>query len=545
MKAKRWVVAAAAVLLAVLVYVCYAFYSSSSSPTTGTDEGKASPSRPSVARGGLANHSLTHAPALSVATAPSRVPQAEKHSTTTARTSRVETSAATLQSTAADGASTTSKVPSSPAMNSLGSRSGVKRTFILTHTFGGQLTRALKNMMIQQCWAKRLVSSAATIVEPFSAKSLLLHTPAMWDAVKRGQIHSFARFSDYFDLEFYNRVSMERGGVPLVMWEEFLSQAPRRVVLVTTPRASCSNDHRKNMVDRSFKEFLRGLESLNFKVVMTVPINCYDENRGRKFVELVSPYLENSTLVFSSWRNYNVVRTWLDVDSQCEVSDKAPGDRLSPSSKMKTHMNNYRTRVLAANKTIAIMLRVERFLTLKLSSRSTNETVGSCLQKTLSVFSSLQQQPQWSESQPFLTLDIGRYGSGIMQKSTAVSKFNESLESVTASVTDLLVKVYSGRWDSIEEWEDSFAEATEGIEERGYVAMLQRSIAVNSDCLVLMGGGSFQEVAATQFLQAHPDPTHQCLHVVCAATALTTSLQGNTRKKKQMPRLGKHKPHLS
>ena len=537
MKAKRWVVAA--VLLAVLAYICYAFYSSSSSPTTETEERQAFPTRLAEARVELANRSLTHTPALSVVT-PSReesVPpslQTEKSSATTARTSRVDAyaaSTAAVRLTAVDREATTSKVP---AMNNGMSAREAKRTFIITHSFGGQLTRALKNMMVQQCWAKGLATGAATIVEPFSSKSLLLHTPAMWDSVEKGQVHNFARFSDYFDLKFYNHVSMERGGVPLIMWEEFLSQAPRQVVLVTTPLASCSNEHRQNMVDRNFQEFLRGLESLNFKVIKTVPIDCHDHDRGRKFIEVVRPYLKNSTLVFSSWRNYNVVRTWLDVQARCGVSDKAPGGRLRPSSKMEKHMNNYRTRVLAANKTVAIMLRVERFLTLKASTvRSTNETVDSCLAKTLSVFASLQQQPRWSESQPFLTLDIGRYGSGIMQKTKAVSKFNESLDLVTASVTDLLVKVYGGRWRSIEEWEASFPEATEGIEERGYVAMLQRNIAVSSDCLILMGGGSFQEVAATQYLQAHPDPAQQCLHVVCSATALTTSLE---------PPLGRHKP---
>ena len=175
------------------------------------------------------------------------------------------------------------------------------------------------------------------------------------------------------------------------------------------------------------------------------------------------------------------------------------------------------------------MIRVERFLTLKSSGRS-NETVDSCLRKTLAVYAGLKRQPQWADSEPYLTLDIGRFGSGIMQKQSTVSMFGESLRDVTNLVTDLLVKVYDGRWESIRQWEDSFLETTGGVHERGYVAMLQRGIAVQSDCLVLMGGGSYQEVAATQYLEAHPGPGQQCLHTVCAATALTTSL--STLRKK-------------
>lgn len=399
---------------------------------------------------------------------------------------------------------------------------GVKLTYIITQSFGGQLTRAVKNMMMQQCWAQGLPNTA-TILEPFSSKSLLIHSPEIWDSVRRGQMNNAARFSDYFDLKLYNHISVEGRAVPLVMWEEFLLRAPRQVVVVPTPRGSCSNHHLHTVMDTNFRAFLKGLQKWNFNIVKVFPINCSDENRGKKLIEVLSPFLLNSTIAFSSWRNYDVVKSWLDLDSRCN-EHKYPADRLLPSAKMKMHMQNYRTNILRAKTTIAIMLRVERFLTLKLRS-STSETVDSCLNKTLSQFLQLKQEPVWANSEPFLTLDIGRYGSGIMQKNDAVAKFGESLESVTKSVTALLVKVYNGRWGSIEEWEKSFPKATEGIAERGYVATLQRSIAIESDCLILMGGGSFQEVAAKQYLQAHPDPQQQCLHVICSATAITTSLE--------------------
>ena len=238
-----------------------------------------------------------------------------------------------------------------------------------------------------------------------------------------------------------------------------------------------------------------------------------------------------------------MAKTWLDIARDCDISDKYPAERLHPSPRMMRHTENYRSKILGgADKTIAIMLRVERFLTLKYS----NETLDSCLDKTVGVFTGLREQSQWSSSQPFLTLDIGRYGSGIMQSNESVLKFNQSLAYVTQSVTDLLHRVYGGRWRNLEEWEASFAEATEGITERGYVAMLQRNIAVQADCLVLMGGGSFQEVAATHYLQAHPDPAQQCLHIVCSATPLTVSLEDKTHHHHQNNRrVGKLKQQRS
>ena len=413
-----------------------------------------------------------------------------------------------------------------------------KRIFILTQSFGGQLTRAVKNMMVQQCWARDL-GPDVTILEPFSHNSQLLHTPQIWEPVKQGQTQNVARFSDYFDLELYNAASLKDEGAPLIKWEEFLIQAPRQAVVVVTPQGSCSqiiNRHLHTAVNRLFKDFLKTLENMNFKILKIVPVDCYDK---QKLNQLLLANMHNATIVFNSWRNYNVARTWLGVSTRCGISDKYPADRLRPSAIMKRHTHKYRAEVLGANKTIAIMLRVERFLTLK-SSRAVDDTVESCLEKTLGVYSDLREDPRWSNSSPFLTLDIGRYGSGLMQSNKTVQRMDESLDSVTASVTQFLVKVYGGRWTSLEEWEDSFLVATEGIAERGYVAMLQRQIAVESDCLILMGGGSFQEVAANHYLIAHPDPAHQCLHVVCSATALTTTLENSQQRwRNKKPAMGR------
>ena len=158
-----------------------------------------------------------------------------------------------------------------------------QRSYILTHTFGGQLTRAVRNMMMQQCWARGLSSSLA-LLEPFSQESQLLHMPAIWDAVMRGRARGIARFSDFFDLDLYNQASLESGGIPLVSWEEFLLRAPRQVLVVMTPQASCSlivNHHLQTTVDKYFEDFLKTLQLMNFYIIKIVPINCYDRKQGQ------------------------------------------------------------------------------------------------------------------------------------------------------------------------------------------------------------------------------------------------------------------------
>jgi len=43
---------------------------------------------------------------------------------------------------------------------------------------------------------------------------------------------------------------------------------------------------------------------------------------------------------------------------------------------------------------------------------------------------------------------------------------------------------------TMEQWEQSFVQATNGIEDNGYIAAMQRTVLENSKCLVMFGGGS-------------------------------------------------------
>ena len=51
-------------------------------------------------------------------------------------------------------------------------------TYIITQTFGGQMTRAIRNMMLQQCWAVNL-EQTSLVVEPFTTHSNLYHSPTL------------------------------------------------------------------------------------------------------------------------------------------------------------------------------------------------------------------------------------------------------------------------------------------------------------------------------------------------------------------------------
>ena len=68
---------------------------------------------------------------------------------------------------------------------------------------------------------------------------------------------------------------------------------------------------------------------------------------------------------------------------------------------------------------------------------------------------------------------------------------------------------------SYQDWENSFSLASRGLSDPPYIAAMQRALASQADCLILMGGGRFQLLAYEDYLMLHPDPSKQCVQYVC------------------------------
>ena len=412
--------------------------------------------------------------------------------------------------------------------------------YVITQTYGGQMTRAIKNMMIQQCWAGT-VGDPLHIVEPFSSESNLFHSPRFWDALRHNQLHEAATFSEYYDLDYFNELSQKEKGASVVKWNDFLNNAPRTAVVVTIPPGGCRGllsltaskpqylSTSKCKGSKSYQAFLQGLLKLKFSFVKELCVDCGRLQRPLTLTELRNEVyggrkVSETTLIFSGWRSFNVVSSWLQLPSYCVNAQKPDSStRLIPSLSVLNHTNYYRNRILKSKKVIAVMLRIERFLTLKVMGRS-NETIDSCLSNTLKIHKRVLQNPKMANSSTFLTLDIGRFGSGIMKDPSTVARFGQdSLSSIREAVYNVFKHLYKGRW-TMPSWEQSFIEATSGIVERGYIAMLQRSIATHADCLILMGGGSFQQVAAYQYMKHHQGQSKPCLYSVCATESFSQSI---------------------
>ena len=411
-------------------------------------------------------------------------------------------------------------------------------TYIITQTFGGQMTRAIRNMMLQQCWAVNFGRNSY-IVEPFSANSDLYHSPTFWNATGRGELHDAARFSDFYDIEYYNLKSQEDESVELVTWEHFLKMAPRQCIVLVTPQQICSFGSKRASNNKflsncsfteDFQDFVTGLERYKFHVVKVVCVHCSELQSPVTFKELHNElYTGHSfskvTILVSTWRNFGFMSSWLELPKVCKLT-KGPSKstRLRPSLMVTSHAQYYKKMIIRSHGIVAVMLRIERFLTQQVSGR-TKESLTLCINKTLEIYDRIKKQRK--DVGAFLTLDIGRFGSHVMQSSHAVNRLTangeDSMESISSLVENTLRHLYKSRF-TLKSWEDTFIEASGGITEMGYIAMLQRTIATEADCLILMGGGSFQQVAAYQYMKNHPNPSSQCVYKVCVTQSFDRSL---------------------
>ncbi len=394
-------------------------------------------------------------------------------------------------------------------------------------TYGGQMTRATKNMAVHQCLAGAVgMTTEIQVVEPFSQESQLLHSPTFWKELENEKLHSAARFSNYYDLGYYNNKSKGRDCASLVIWEQFLQKAPRETVVVVSALKGCWNSKELSRgttcptaetcpPSSGSASLLAGLERYGFTVVRMVCLECSYIKRPLTVDEFRQEIYGNRniselTVIFSAQRNYDTVRSWVSLPEYCSKIEGAVSNLgLISSTSILNHTGYYKRNTLRDKKVIAVMIRIER-----LFESHARESLVLCLNKTIKLHNMLKQQHSMADVSTFVTLDFGRFGSDVMQKNKITRRIGISEGTLKQSVQETLSHLYNGQW-SMEEWEEGFVRATGGIAERGYIAMLQQSIAAHSDCLILMGGGSYQEVTAHQYIEYHRHSSKQCLYTAC------------------------------
>ena len=386
-----------------------------------------------------------------------------------------------------------------------GRRSG----YVLCLTYREQQTRAALSMYSLQCWAKTLL---VNIVEPF------LHESRLVVPLDHSQKTMLA-FSDLFSLRHWDGLTTKLGFAPLVPWRQFLSRAPRELVVVHLQyRAMAAGWEKPGTAADSYKEgcsertrFAEQMDFLaryGFKIVRKVCIN-FESGQELSLAQfnshLLGPYHPRDvSIIMNEWRGFspqdNGKRVlindacWLDNSLRFSLY-------LQPSPKIHCEARNYQNMFLRGSANyVSVIVRTEKVI----QSVESNRGMLRCLEKTVKLLESVKKRKNLTST--FLSMDIGKYGS-----SSSANDFQ------TFDYTHFIAQVY-GRDVSVRMWESTF-ERVASSHEAGHIALLQKVLVANGHCLVMVGGGSFQKHAIVLHkIASRRQRRPPCVHIVTSCS---------------------------
>ena len=404
------------------------------------------------------------------------------------------------------------------SMNTFSQPSRKSQGYIIPYNVYEQQTAAARNLWGLQLWANTV---GMKVVEPFFNNKSLTFGPIA------KHISNPIRFSDLYDMEYWNKQCMSKGCAELVPWKEFLSMASKKIIFVQlcghrffachTEIKAKANPHDALM---SIEPKKRGISNqatkyfsnLGFKFVRWVAIE-FNQTTPMTLQEF-SQYIfdqydiNDVTVMFENWLGIRGSRVNLQgIETVTKNDSVCVG--LLPSKKMVADSQRYLQHVRHSDgKYFGIMVRVERAY-LKMKKQENYKTIDGLkfmrdCAKNITDLEKIRNNKDWDRT---LAIDLGTFGS-VAYRSQNRGKEEKVL------YDDFFKAVYGNSW-TIEEFENSFTKYL-GTNNPTYIAQVQRTIAAMSDCIVLIGGGStFQAAALAFYKNFHPDVKKQCIILHC------------------------------
>ena len=386
--------------------------------------------------------------------------------------------------------------------------------YVLALDYWEQQTSASRNLQNLQCWAAQYNLS---VVEPMMLRSVL-RTPLTSSSTRHG-----FQFRDIFDIEMWNRLSSDSLHSQLVAWEDFLSSAPRDVILASfrhafpveikqnlrKPQARTlpPSERVKEGCSTNWKSATQFLNQHHFNIVRHVCFNfAYGDKLTSKQFKLnlygpLSP--ASSTVVFSQWRGSGPPARVLISDANC--GNTGIQEVVRSSQRLLGAVEEYQRRYLGAGPYLAVIARMEK-VQAYLKSKKGPHSLAECFSRLLSVWRDLRTQSGVNTT--LLAIDMGKFGSNSIHEAGRGSELRTRFEEFFGSLY--------GAELTVEQWEDSFEQVAR-TEDPGYVAVMQKMLVVQAQCVVFIGGGSFQKHAQTLYLKSHHH-TQPCVRIINECT---------------------------
>ena len=391
--------------------------------------------------------------------------------------------------------------------------------YVLAVNYYEQQSMGSRNLFQLQCWAQQL---GLAVVKPVMKDSFLL-TP-----LDQHQQLTLLKFEDSFDLKEWSMKTSISQFAPLVEWSEFLSNAPKNVILVSynypsvgvlKTRQKAGEPVLQDHIGERYKSGcsskwptssqLTFLGSNGFHVVHTVCFNFYfgDQLTMDEFnTHLLDEYRANNmTIIMDMWRGLGTGQRVLIKDT-CSTTYPI-NERIRLSNRLLSDASRYIEANLGSQPFIAVMGRLE--MTLLTVHKKGQPILPYCLKEIVSELDLFKNDTGLSAV--FLSIDIGRYGS---------KKWRTRLDpDLKRDFGNLVQNVY-GPSASVSSWERGFEDIAM-TRDAGYIGLFQKAIVTQAKCILFVGGGAFQRHALHLYRQMHPRMEDQCLRVVNSCTSST------------------------
>ena len=327
-------------------------------------------------------------------------------------------------------------------------------------------------------------------------------------------------FRDYFDIDYWNHQTLSHKiGKPLLAWETFIENMPNEAIIVYTwpvrgkkaavfindeieqNAVECYHVHDAITIRPQFSK--QTFSKLGIKITREV---CF---RFDNLIPMDLQWFNNQILgdrkqsdvliLFTYWTGVLKGRMYFN---KVEYRHMEAYDYLKPSPRVVEHSKKYAEQFLEEDNYVAVQLRTVKItIALRHLQHSSQEDIQHFFTKNCS--HQISKTLKELKGKRLLALDLGRFGD------REVSRFLTD-DSVNKLVPKLVSSVYGKMWNQAE-WEDSFVQATGGITDSGYIAMMQKILVSNAACVVIGGGGQFHNSLMREYM-TKKDP---CVYEVC------------------------------
>ena len=397
--------------------------------------------------------------------------------------------------------------------------------YVLPYGIYEQQTAAARNLWGLQFWANTV---GMKVVEPFytehrlSFESFITGTP------------NPMKFSDLYDIDYWNEQSTQRNCSELVNWENFITNAPKNAILVLNhgfklrsngavwggmlkindnpdtivgSRSCAGNTEFPGKALAYFKQhgfhFVREV-CITFNASTPMTIEEYSHH-------ILGHFSSNQvTVIIAFWQGIRSNRVNLKGITLKNANTVEIG--LLPSKMIVQESDRYLQKLNLKSNYFGVMVRIEKvfthFVTIK-KQGSFDEFIDYMLECATSL-KDLKQFNMHKKWDRILSIDLGRFGSVNLQRDD--KKFLHGMKRLYDAYFS---SIFGKEGWTINQFEASFKKYL-GTDNPVHIAQVQRTIAARSDCLIVVGGEStFQSVAISFYKNFHPDVKEQCIIQHC------------------------------